>query len=145
MSKLLELEKKRVLYLEAALEPTAFDHRNGPPRRGQNGKMYAGHRYTPGKQSRYMREIQIAARIGDPVMFEKDIPLLLWVEYGVRRPKTVKRVYPVVRPDLTNYTKILEDSLNGIWWVDDSQVIAQIATKVYSNTPYVRAQCEPYG
>lgn len=43
-------------------------------------------------------------------------------------------VVPVTKPDLDNYTKMI-DALNGIVWRDDSQVVTAIVHKRYSDQP----------
>jgi Holliday junction resolvase RusA-like endonuclease len=55
--------------------------------------------------------------------------------FRVKRPKTVKRDYPTVAPDLDKYIRGVLDSLTGIGYIDDSQVIDINAKKVYSDTP----------
>lgn len=42
---------------------------------------------------------------------------------------------PVVKPDLTNYAKGIEDALNGIIYHDDSQIIDLQIEKHYSDEP----------
>ena len=55
--------------------------------------------------------------------------------FRVKRPKTVKRDYPTVAPDLDKYIRGVLDALTGIAYIDDSQVIDIKAEKVYSDTP----------
>lgn len=40
---------------------------------------------------------------------------------------------PVTRPDLTKYVRAVEDACTSIIWRDDSQVVTQIARKLYGN------------
>jgi len=48
------------------------------------------------------------------------------------KPKSAKkRIYWEVRPDLDNLVKLVKDALNGIFWVDDSQIILLSAEKRY--------------
>jgi Holliday junction resolvase RusA-like endonuclease len=42
---------------------------------------------------------------------------------------------PVARPDGSNYQKLLEDGLNGIVWIDDSQVVNWFGFKRFSADP----------
>ena len=42
---------------------------------------------------------------------------------------------PTKRPDLDNIVKLIKDSLNGIVWLDDSQVVKLYASKVYGEIP----------
>jgi len=55
--------------------------------------------------------------------------------FRVRRPKTVKREFPTVAPDLDKYIRGVLDALTGIAYQDDSQVIDIKAQKVYSEMP----------
>jgi len=61
--------------------------------------------------------------------------------FRVRRPKTVKREYPSVAPDLDKYVRALLDSLTGICYQDDSQVVDIKAKKVYSDQPGADIKC----
>lgn len=76
----------------------------------------------------------------------------LQVEFGfcLLRPKghfgTGKRAaeirssaptYPTVKPDTTKLIRSTEDAMTGIVWRDDSQIVIQHGTKVYSD----RAGC----
>jgi crossover junction endodeoxyribonuclease RusA len=63
------------------------------------------------------------------------------VTFRVRRPKTVKRDRPTVAPDLDKYLRGLLDSLTGICYQDDSQVVDIRAKKVYSDTPGADVKC----
>ena len=53
--------------------------------------------------------------------------------FRVRRPKTVKRDFPTVAPDLDKYIRGVLDALTGIAYQDDAQVINIKAEKVYSD------------
>jgi Holliday junction resolvase RusA-like endonuclease len=57
------------------------------------------------------------------------------IVFRVKRPKTVKRDFPTVAPDLDKYIRGVLDALTGIAYIDDSQVTDIKAEKVYSNTP----------
>jgi len=78
-------------------------------------------------------------------------PLLLEVTFWMPRPKshfgTGKRAgilkpaaprFHTVKPDTTKLLRLIEDSLTGVVWRDDSQVATQIAQKVYGEP----ARCE---
>jgi Holliday junction resolvase RusA-like endonuclease len=47
-------------------------------------------------------------------------------------------LYPATRPDSTKLTRLLEDSLNGLVWKDDAQVVNQWVRKMYGEP----ARCE---
>ena len=64
-----------------------------------------------------------------------DGPMGIDVTFRVRRPKTVKRDYPSVAPDLDKYIRACLDALTGICYIDDSQIVDISSKKVYSDTP----------
>lgn len=45
----------------------------------------------------------------------------------------IGNIRPTTRPDVDNITKIICDALNGIVWVDDSQVGICYTEKIYSD------------
>ena len=63
------------------------------------------------------------------------------ITFRVRRPKTVKREYPSVAPDLDKYIRSCLDALTGICYIDDSQVVDIKAKKVYSDQPGADIKC----
>jgi Holliday junction resolvase RusA-like endonuclease len=56
------------------------------------------------------------------------------MRFRVKRPKSVKRAYRTVAPDLDKYIRGVNDGLTGVAFEDDSQVIKIVATKEYSDT-----------
>lgn len=67
------------------------------------------------------------------------------ITFRVRRPKTVKREYPTVAPDLDKYIRGCLDALTGICYTDDSQVVDISSRKVYSDTPGADIKIFPVG
>jgi Holliday junction resolvase RusA-like endonuclease len=45
---------------------------------------------------------------------------------------------PTGRPDVDNLLKLATDALNGIVWVDDSQIVTIVCRKVYGDVPSTR-------
>jgi Holliday junction resolvase RusA-like endonuclease len=71
--------------------------------------------------------------------FESDQPLVVFVEFYLERPKTVKRLFPAVKPDLDKLVRAVFDGVtDGHAWHDDSQVISVYASKTYGTTPGAR-------
>ena len=62
-------------------------------------------------------------------------PIGLELIFAIRRPKSVKRLLPFVRPDLDKYIRAALDALTNVAYVDDEQVCKIIAEKVYSPVP----------
>ena len=58
-------------------------------------------------------------------------PLRVEIDLVFRRPKSSKRSHHTVRPDASNCAKAVEDSLNGVAWHDDSQIVELIVRKRY--------------
>lgn len=69
--------------------------------------------------------------------------------FSKRPPKALKnkwtREKPTRRPDLDNYIKLALDALNGIAWLDDSQIVQLNAVKRYSDTPSTEIIVEQLG
>jgi Holliday junction resolvase RusA-like endonuclease len=66
-------------------------------------------------------------------IFEEGLPIRMRALFIRSRPKSLpKRVLmPTSRPDLDNYTKLLKDSIRGIIYHDDSDVVGELAEKEY--------------
>ena len=64
-------------------------------------------------------------------------PVELEVMFYLDRPSsvsTVKRPYPIVPPDLDKLIRGVQDSLTGVIYEDDAQIIRCLAWKVYADT-----------
>jgi len=46
-------------------------------------------------------------------------------------------IRPTTKPDGSNYLKLVEDALNGLMWVDDSQIVDDRVLKWYSERPRI--------
>lgn len=111
--------------------PTA----KGRPRLGK------GRTYTPAKTLHAEQEIQLFTKVRLPRDFKPFIgPLQLCVTFGMKRPKSIpkSRIYPSVKPDIDNYVKLVMDSLNGILWADDAQIVHLTAIKQYSAEDFIQ-------
>lgn len=74
-----------------------------------------------------------------PLVVELDIYRQIPKSASKKRRKLMNErvIRPVVKPDIDNYSKGILDSLNGIVYKDDSQVVSLIANKYYSDNPRV--------
>ena len=72
--------------------------------------------------------------------FEAGVPLRIDVEFVVARPPSApkKRVYPVTKPDLDNYEKLLCDALERFLYSNDAQIVECHKRKVYGPVPCIR-------
>lgn len=59
-------------------------------------------------------------------------PLAVRLVFHLPAPKQRKRVLPITRPDVCNLQKGVVDAMNGVLWVDDSQVVELVVAKVYA-------------
>jgi Holliday junction resolvase RusA-like endonuclease len=64
---------------------------------------------------------------GQPMQGALEVCLI----FSIEKPKSVKREYPNVRPDLDNFVKAIFDAANEVLWKDDAQVVDLHAFKVY--------------
>ena len=114
-----------MIQLDFVIDPVA----KGRPRFGKRSV------YTPKKTENFENSIKKMA-IDQYHKKPKVEPLGVIIDFYIKRPKSVsvkKRPYPVVKPDLDNLTKSLLDSLNGVLYKDDSQIIEIKVSKRYSD------------
>lgn len=98
----------------------------------QNGKARG---YTPVKTQQAewrIRTAWIAEHGTEPMTGPLTLTLVVWrtppTSMSRKRRLTAE---PTVRPDLDNFLKTLLDSLNGVAYMDDSQVVCIVARKCY--------------
>ncbi|WP_077325749.1 RusA family crossover junction endodeoxyribonuclease [Virgibacillus siamensis] len=119
----------------------------GRPRAVRMGK---GIRLYDPKTSRDYKTY--VARIAQEYAPKEPIETTLFVNLVIYRqiPKSTSKkkreqmlsgeIRPTVKPDIDNLSKGILDSLNGIIYKDDSQIVELNATKYYSDSP--RAEIE---
>ena len=110
-----------------------------------------GH-YTPDKTANYESLVRLFASraMGNKPLMTEAIWLTVDAYFSIPRSwparkqedAEVMKVRKISRPDLSNVVKAVEDALNGIVWVDDSQVIQIRASKHYSRIPYIHIRAE---
>ena len=61
--------------------------------------------------------------------------LLLKIYFFMPTPKKKASNQHIVKPDLSNLIKFVEDSANGILFADDKQIVEIYAKKIYSENP----------
>ena len=59
-------------------------------------------------------------------------PVSMMLEFRLRRPKTVKRDLPHVKPDIDKLCRAVFDALHGIIYKDDSQITRVVVNKYYA-------------
>lgn len=112
----------------------------GRPRATSRGgfvRMYTDAK-TLGFEAAVAGEARIAMKGWEP--FDTPMQLQLSAYYPIPKSWSKKKrqqaidgdLHPQVKPDLDNVLKAVLDAINGVVYVDDSQVINMVATKRYS-------------
>lgn len=86
-----------------------------PVAKGRAKFTRAGFAYTPAKTRKSEKSIKIAlisAYKDNPF----DTPIKVVIVFNIKKPKSVKRILPSVKPDIDNYVKHIFDSGNEILW-----------------------------
>ncbi len=119
-----------ILRATILVEPTGKGRARSTYIPGKDGKKGFVSTYTPAATRK--SEAQIIAdirhqleQVENSIIFGPGVPLRLTATFYRARPKSLpKRVqYPVSRPDLDNYQKLLSDALNHFVYAEDSQII----------------------
>lgn len=73
----------------------------------------------------WRQEISGAAVALNVPRFNRKTPLAMTLDFYFAKPRSVpkRRVYPTVRPDTDKLIRAILDSLTGILYVDDAQVV----------------------
>ena len=110
-----------------------------------------GH-YTPDKTATYESLVKLFASraMGNKPLVTGAVALTVDAYFSIPRSWPVRKqedaevmkIRHLKRPDASNIIKIVEDAMNGVVWVDDSQIVQLHASKHYSRTPCVRIRAE---
>ena len=65
-------------------------------------------------------------------LIEKDRGVTIDLMFCMPKPTSVRRPIPCTRPDLDKLIRAVLDALTGIAYIDDGQVVAITASKIYS-------------
>lgn len=84
--------------------------------------------------------------------YEKAIELHLTVGFEVPKSLSKKKteqclagyISPTVKPDCDNIVKQIADSLNGLAYLDDKQIVWLTVRKKYAEKPYVRIEINEF-
>ena len=78
-------------------------------------------------------------------MFGPEIPLCAQLQFCFLRPKSTDRRFPTVKPDIDKLERAILDSLTGIVWTDDAQVVRVTKAKHYGEFQRVEIRVERMG
>lgn len=96
------------------------------------------HAYTPASTKQAERVVREAVwEQSGGYKFPAGIPLQIVATFYRPRPKSKKSRYPVTKPDIDNYFKLVLDALNGTSYEDDNQVTTATIRKRYDSNPRI--------
>lgn len=122
-----------------------------PQGKGRHRTTKTGHTYTPQKTLLYENWIKTCylSRVGEKKL-EGPIRATIEAYYTIPKSKSknVKAqmakniIRPVKKPDLDNIAKAVLDSLNGVAYKDDSQIVELSMNKYYADSGLVKVMLE---
>ena len=101
-------------------EPVA--HRYEIVQKGKHASLKKTDKYAAWRDDLGWQVLSIKSRLR-LVQFKKGTPLGISFTFRFTRPKSVKRKYPTVPPDLNNIIKPIEDAMKGILIHDDKDIV----------------------
>lgn len=101
--------------------------------------------YDPKKSKDYKAVVRAAAldvcpqRMLGPLEMSVDIYRGIPKSWSKKKQEQAEQglIKPILKPDVDNYVKAVKDALNGVCYVDDSQVVVLFISKHYSKDPRV--------
>ena len=125
---MMEIPSTKLIFSHSvSIEPRG----KGRPRFSRNG-----HTYTDEKTRSYENDLSRLISLA----YKKEPtqrPLEVNAMFAMVRPKSSKRPFPTVSPDLDNLAKSLLDAMNGIVFCDDKQVVIMNIAKIYDDESYI--------
>lgn len=110
--------------------------------------------HTPEKTRAYEDAVALAGKLamqgreplGGPVAMRLDIFMQIPASWSKakREAALLGGVMPISKPDASNVLKAVEDALNGIAYIDDSQIIDVWVRKRYSHEPRIELAVSQY-
>ena len=128
----------------------------GRPRFARRGKFVQT--YDPPKSKKFKTELRRLAEIEyteQPYHAEQHKPILVDLKIykpmlksfsKIKRSKANKGdLRPTTKADADNYAKGILDSLNGLFWHDDGQIVDLHIGKYYSDNPRIEMEIKEIG
>jgi Holliday junction resolvase RusA-like endonuclease len=78
----------------------------------------------------------------DYIQIGKNVPVRLILDFYFDKPKSVKMIDKITKPDLDKLVRSCGDSLTGIVYEDDSQVTEIVARKLYGSPARVEIEVQ---
>lgn len=126
------------------MTPVSIRITGHPVAKGRHRMTRSGIAYTPAKTRKWEADARMVARVemaGRPPLTGALMCEIMVVFQAPKSWPKWKRacgyVHHTARPDLDNVVKAAKDSMNGIVWLDDAQVVELWASKHYNDVPSV--------
>ena len=118
----------------------------GRPRITTRGKYARA--YTPAKTREAEQTLAaraMAFRPKRPLECPLHIDVTFWMPIPASWSRKKQESTPphTTKPDLDNLVKLLKDSLNGVFWLDDKQIWSMYAVKRYATVPATSISIHP--
>ena len=120
--------------MKFTLDGDPVAHRFEIVEKGEHSSLKKTKKYAAWREDLGWQVLNIKNRLG-LVQFKKGTPLGISLTFRFTRPKSVKRKYPTVPPDLNNIIKPIEDACKGILIHDDKDIVEYGRTR--------KLYCEP--
>lgn len=120
----------------------------GKPKGKGRPRFYGGHAVTPQDTREYEEMTVMLAKMAakgksftDDAYLRADITAYYPISKHTSAKKTEEmlsgKLFPAVKPDADNFSKIILDALNGVLYKDDAQIVILHAEKHYGKEPCV--------
>lgn len=93
--------------------------------------------YTPKKTQTFEKLVKQQFYKQKCQMVKGNIEVKIQIYFGIQDKKKWGE-YKNTRPDIDNFLKSILDSLNGLAWEDDGQIVKITAEKYYSRVDYTK-------
>ncbi len=121
----------------------------GRPRFARTGNYVKT--YTPAETESYENLIKLACSAVCKEPLEGPLKIYIRAFFPIPKSWSKKRqamalsgeIRPTTKPDFDNIAKVVCDSLNGIAYGDDTQIVDAVTTKRYDNTPRLEVYIAP--
>lgn len=125
---------------------------HGEPCGKERPRIYNNHGITPEQTKQYeeLVRMEYMAQVKGQKYFDKDILLEMRIYAYYKIPKTTPKwqiplmnegiIRPLKKADWDNIGKIIADSLNGVAYHDDAQIVDGLVRKFYSSKPRVEVE-----
>ena len=109
--------------------------------------------YTPAKTANYETLVRLTYQQEGGALHESPVRMRIDAYYSIPQSASRKKhtamltheVLPTKKPDADNVAKIICDSLNGVAYRDDTQVVDLTVRKFYGDVPQTVVEIEDYG